>query len=123
MKRRIFRVIRLGAALLAAGCVYAWVCGRLGFGIPCLFRLATGLQCPGCGVSRMCMALLRLDLAGAWQANPAVLGMLPLGLVLGADVLGRYVRTGAVRTRGWSTWALWGMIGVLLVFGIVRNIR
>ncbi len=122
MNRRISQVMKLCAALLLAGCIYAWVCSWLGFGIPCLFRLATGLQCPGCGVSRMCIALLRLDFAGAWQANPAVLCLLPVLAAVTGDVLVRYVRTGAVRSQGWSTVLLWGSIVALLAFAIARNL-
>ncbi len=122
MKQRLYQVIFVGAALLLAGCIYALLCRALGWGIPCLFRLVTGLQCPGCGVSRMCMALLRLDLRAAWQANPALLCLMPLLLAIVGDMVARYVRTGSGAARGWSLVATWVAIGVLLIFGIVRNI-
>ena len=50
----------------------------VGRGLYCPFWKFTGLLCPGCGVTRMCLALLRLDLAGAWRANPALLLALPV---------------------------------------------
>ncbi len=122
MKQRLYKVLFICAALLLAGCIYALLCRALGWGIPCLFRLATGLQCPGCGVSRMCMALLQLDLAAAWQANPALLCLSPLLLAIAGDMVVRYVRTGNGAARGWSLAATWVAIGVLLIFGFVRNI-
>ncbi len=122
MKQRLHKVVFVGAALLVVGCIYALVCRWLGWGIPCLFRLATGWQCPGCGVSRMCLALLRLDFAGAWQANPALLCLTPLLAAIAADMTVRYVRTGLATPKGWSQIATWIAIIALLVFGILRNL-
>lgn len=122
MRRRLRKVLLRGAALLLGGCTYAAICTFLGWGIPCLFYSATGLLCPGCGVSRMCLCLLRLDFAGAWEANPVILCMLPLGAAMGVDCALRYVKTGNGNPRGWCSLAMWVMIGVLLVYGILRNI-
>ena len=122
MKQRLHKVVFAGAALLVVGCIYAFVCHRLGWGLPCLFRLYTGLQCPGCGVSRMCMALLRLDFAGAWAANPALLCLLPMLIAIGVDMTVRYVRTGSANPKGWSQIATWIAIAVLVAFGILRNL-
>lgn len=122
MKHRLKKLAILGAALLLAGCIYAWLCNMLGWGIPCPIRLATGLLCPGCGVSRMCMALLRLDFAAAWQANPAILCLLPLLLAIAGDMAVRYVRTGSSAAKGWSAVATWVAIVVLVIFGIARNL-
>ena len=122
VKKRLKTLVCLCAALLLGGCAYAMLCARLGYGIPCLFHWITGLQCPGCGVSRMFLCLLRLDLAGAWRYNPAVLCLLPAGLAVGADWAVRYVRTGSKRLAPWANWLVWGMIAVLLIFGIMRNL-
>ena len=82
-----------------------------------LRRLLTGLQCPGCGVTRMCLALLRLDVSGAWKANPVLLLLLPLlGGLLGYRAV-VYVPTARWETLVWS-----GMAGVLLLWGVWRNI-
>ncbi|MGM9602968.1 MAG: DUF2752 domain-containing protein [Faecousia sp.] len=122
MKQRLHKVVFVGAALLVVGCIYALLCRSLGWGIPCPFHLVTGLQCPGCGVSRMCLALARLDFAGAWQANPMLLCLLPLLAAIGADMLVRYVRTGNGAAKGWSLAATWVAIIALVIFGILRNL-
>ena len=122
MKQRLHKVVFVGAALLSVGCIYALLCSSLGWGIPCLFYLITGLQCPGCGVSRMCLALARLDFAGAWRANPMLLCLLPLLIAIGADMLVRYVRTGVATAKGWSLAATWVAIIALVIFGILRNL-
>jgi hypothetical protein len=37
----------------------------------CLFKAATGVPCPGCGITRSVVAILRGDFARAWRTNPA----------------------------------------------------
>jgi hypothetical protein len=39
-------------------------------GIPCLFRATTGFECPGCGLTRACVAFARGDPARAIAFNP-----------------------------------------------------
>ena len=122
MKRRLKKVIAISTALLLGGLVYALICGILGFGIPCVFYEVTGWQCPGCGVSRMCLSLLRLDFHGAFEANPVLLLLLPLLIAVAVDSIVRYVRTGSLRTKGWSAISVWIAVVILLVFGIFRNL-
>lgn len=52
-------------------------------GIPCPFRFITHLYCPGCGLTRMIVNLVRLDFYGAFRSNmfifcawPVIMGML-----------------------------------------------
>lgn len=121
-KTRLFRLLRGAGLLLALGLGYALFCTRTGWAIPCPFRTVTGLLCPGCGVTRMCLSLLRLDIAAAWQANPGLLLMLPpLGLLLGR--LGvRYVKTGSTRLLRWEQVLVWSMVIALLLYGVTRNL-
>ena len=112
----------MAGGLLFAGLAYAVFVHFTGLAVPCVFRLITGLQCPGCGVSRMCMALLRLDFMAAWQANPAVFSMLPLGALVAADISVRYVKTGRAAPCRLTNRVMIFMIAVLLVFGAARNI-
>ena len=46
-------------------------------GIRCLFRMWLGVPCPGCGMTRALVRLLRLDFSGAWNYHPMVF-FLPL---------------------------------------------
>lgn len=40
-----------------------------GWGIPCLIKKITGLDCPGCGNTRASLALLRFDIKSMLQYN------------------------------------------------------
>lgn len=121
-KTRLARLLGGLCLLLVLGLGYALVIRLLGRGLYCPFYMATGLLCPGCGVSRMCLSLLRGDWAGAWQANPGLLLLTPLLVfLLGLRAL-RYVRTGEGRTPRWEA-RLWVALAVLLVvYGVLRNL-
>ena len=41
----------------------------------CLMKKILGIPCPGCGISHSVMAAFRFDLAKAWSANPAGIGV------------------------------------------------
>jgi hypothetical protein len=41
----------------------------------CLMKKLLGIPCPGCGISHSLMAAFRLDMATAWFANPAGIGV------------------------------------------------
>ncbi len=121
-RQRLRRLLTGLVLVTAAGMGYALWVNVTHLAVPCLFHVITGLQCPGCGVSRMCLALLRLDLPGAWQANGVLLALLPLigGLLVYRATV--YVRRGNVPTARWETLVWSGMAVVLLLWGIVRNV-
>lgn len=120
-KRRLRKLITWAGLILGIGLAYALFCLWTGFSIPCPIRTTTGLLCPGCGVTRMCLALLQLDFIGAWDANPGLVLLLPvLALFLGR--LGwRYVKTGGTRLTKGENVLVWCMVGVMLVYGVLRN--
>ena len=66
---------RLGLllGLLAYFSLVYWLFPRLGIG--CVFRDVLGFPCPGCGMSRAFLALLRLDVVAAFRYNPLIFGM------------------------------------------------
>ena len=107
--------------MLAIGLAYALFVGLTGWGIPCIFHLLTGLQCPGCGVTRMCLALLRLDFYAAARYNLLVLVLLPVALVLYGYKAALYIRTGESK-MGASEKVFYCVAFMLcIVFTLLRN--
>ena len=93
-KKRLKKLFTITGAVLGGGIGYMLFVKLTGWGIPCVFYLATGLQCPGCGISRMFMALAQGDILMAAQYNLLVLCLLPFGAVLACYKAWQYVQTG-----------------------------
>ena len=121
-KGRLKRLLMRAGLILGIGLAYAVFAGWSGLSIPCPIHALTGLLCPGCGVTRMCMALLRLDFAAAWDANPVLLLLLPVLAAVLARQAARYVKSGRSSLSRGESALVWGMVAVLLLWGVARNL-
>ena len=108
--------------ILAAGLAYLVFVRTTGLSIPCPVRLVTGYQCPGCGITRVFVALSRGDAAGAYAANPLVTILLPPGALYGLFSLVRYIRTGRRQGSTPENIALVLVLAITVAFGILRNL-
>lgn len=90
---------------------------------PCLFHLATNLHCPGCGNTRATKALLEGDVAGAARQNALFVLTLPLLFYGGFRVWHRWMWGDLwFRPFPWRAWHGSLIVGVILVFSVVRNL-
>lgn len=119
---RLKRLLLWAGLILGIGLAYAVFVGLTGFSIPCPIHALTGLLCPGCGVTRMCMALLALDFPAAWNANPVLLLLLPILAALLARQAVQYVKSGRPSLSQRESALVWGMVAVLLLWGVARNL-
>lgn len=87
----------------------------------CPFLHLTGFACPGCGMLRATRALFDGDLATAASRNPLTFVVLP-GLVVVWVMSVRSAWTGRTSQQGLPGWVFYLIFGVLLAFGVVRNI-
>lgn len=111
--------LRRSGLLVAAGLAYYAFASVFG-GIPCPFRLVTGLKCPGCGITTMILALGRGDVGAALAANPFLLVTLPVPV--GLFLRQAWLRA-AGRRFGRAENALCLIYALLLVgWGVVRNL-
>ena len=122
MKSRLARLARISAVILLVGCAYSLFFSLTGWGIPCLFHLVTGLNCPGCGVSRMLLSMMRLDFAAAFRYNAVLFCMLPALAALALIWVVSYLRTGTYRPGRVLQITELTMAGILVVWGVVRNL-
>ncbi len=124
-RRRAVPVALLGAGL-AATAAGVWLLRRFDPNAaghpfpPCVFHAATGLYCPGCGITRGLHALVHGDVPGALAMNPLLITLLlctPLFVAWHAGWTPRALRPLA----GWmSTATFW--LTLLAVYGIARNL-
>ncbi len=110
-------LVPLGCALL-----FLFDPARTSLFPPCPFKLATGLDCPGCGTLRAAHELLRGNPATAFGLNPLSVIALPvvLGLVVWNAV--RVQRGRPAINLPVPDHAPWTVGGLLLAYGVARNL-
>ena len=121
LKARLREIIKKYSIIFGIGLAYLAFVLIAGFGIPCIFHLVTGLQCPGCGISRMFMSLAKLDFVAAFKYNSFVFltGPFLLAYIIANEV--KYIITGNNNMGKWEIF-LWVESALAFAFGILRNI-
>lgn len=120
-RKRLIYTLAVWCAVLAAGIGYGLFCVKTGMGIPCVLHEVTGLECPGCGISRAILALARLDFAAAFGYNavwPLIIGYLLWIAVAGSAA---YVKRGEFGYLPGKTWMHAVILGAVVTYGILRN--
>ncbi len=114
-------LVHLLLGFLIFGGVYSVFTVLTGWGIPCPVHLLTGLSCPGCGISRFFLALLRLDFSGAVSQNLALAVLLPVWTVVGL-VEFWWNPKALEKPSSLLTVLEIGSLVLLLAFGVLRNL-
>lgn len=118
---RAVAVILAATILVIAGTVFFFNPATHHFYPVCQFHRLTGLNCPGCGMTRAAYALLHGDGRTALHDNAlfvAVLGGLALRGGWFALNRARGRRNGEFFRAQW----LWWLLAVALVFTVLRNL-
>ena len=109
---------------MIVGSIFVWLFdpARAGFFPVCPLYSTTGYACPGCGLTRGFHALFHGDILTALDFN----ALIPLVVVLLGYIFASLVSV-AARGRGillgnWNLVLLWVMLGILIVFGVLRNL-
>lgn len=114
------KILIIYGAILGAGVLYAFLILHTPFRIPCLFREVTGLQCPGCGTSRMALALMRFDIPAAFAYNPVAFFSFPAWFLI--SICAFIGRSKALRSSKNLLRILYINIVVYMIFAIFRNL-
>ncbi len=118
-------LVALGALALAYSAFLLRQDGRSGVPWlpPCLFHLATGLDCAGCGMTRATYAALHGRIGEAFRLNPVGMVLLPLALLgVGLEIMG-WVRGKPLPWRlTVGPKGAWVIAGVVLAFTVLRNV-
>ncbi|MFE6645974.1 DUF2752 domain-containing protein [Nocardioides sp. NPDC057772] len=110
-----------GGAGLAA--VFVTAPGLVAYVPPCPIHALTGIDCPGCGMTRGTMLLLSGDVAGAIGHN-ALMFLLGLPLLALLWFFWLRDRVGGRPAPAWarSPAALYAWLALTVVFTVVRNL-
>ncbi|AOW93665.1 hypothetical protein BFN03_16175 [Rhodococcus sp. WMMA185] len=123
-------VRRLGAPVAVAATIFT-VCGFVAWADPttpggvipvCPTKALLGINCPGCGSTRMLYSLLHLDIANALRYN--AVGVAALVLLGAAYLTWTRGRLRGRKIRGWQhlPWAPAVALTVTVAWFVVRNI-
>jgi len=113
--RKIFPVL----AILIAYSIYLRF---FTIGIPCVFHEVTGLKCPGCGMTRSCMSILKFDFTSAYNSNMLSITVVPMLLIIMGIAEVRYIMTGKRKTTLIEAILLGILFLVTISYGILRNV-
>ena len=50
--------------------------------LPCVFKGVTGMPCPGCGMTRACLAILQGEFSTAWRYHPFSFLLIGLSILI-----------------------------------------
>ena len=121
IKKRLHKTVLKYAVVLCVALSYFIFVKFTGIGIPCVFYEITGLKCPGCGISRMSISLISLDINSAFHQNPFLLITGPFIIIYLAVSEVKYVISGNRRMGKWEIF-IWIELILALAYGILRNI-
>ena len=119
---RFKKVIGIVAVILLASFAYAFFCKKTGLAIPCAFHSITGLKCPGCGVTRMCLSLMNFDFLSAFNYNQALFCLIPVLMAIFIHIVYRYVRYNTLMPNKFFNAIIYAVIVIMVAFAFLRNI-
>ncbi len=120
-KRCLIKVFRQISIILLLGGIYLIIVRKIGKGIPCIFFKLTGLQCPGCGMTRAMVEIGKGHFRAAFQYNALSLTVFP---VLCIYMLFRLVHTEMNKGKEFYIWEYVVLIVLFLItigYTYVRN--
>lgn len=88
----------------------------------CPIRKLTGLYCPGCGVTRMCLHLLKGNFYQAFRYNPLLFICLPIFAIYYFDLFIRELQQKKPRLQKLEPKLWYVLIGIFLIYGVLRNL-
>lgn len=123
MKKRLIKSIIISLSLFGILVGYFIINKKFDIGLPCFINKTTGLFCPGCGITRMLFALLRLEIKEAFFYNPLIFIMLPFIIIYYIYFLYLYVIDNTDKFYRLFPWYSWVIVGILVIsFTIARNL-
>jgi len=88
----------------------------------CLFRITSGYDCPGCGMTRGFAALVHLDILSAIRYNPFSPVVFIMAVTLWIFAVARLITDGRFNMQLWRREITDRIFGVLLVLYLIYGI-
>ncbi len=120
-KTRLKRLLAGFFSIVAAGLIYYILIKIIGKGLDCPIKAVTGKFCPGCGITRMCMALIEGDIKSAVKYNLLLMSLIPVFLIFGPRRAYLYVKKGESEPDKTESIVICIVFVLTVAFWIMRN--
>lgn len=123
MKKRLLFLVVIAIILMFIFNVYYFIFIKNGIVIPCIFHEITGFYCPGCGVTRMFLSLIKFDFYQAFRYNQLIFISLPFIIILVVDKFIKWIIGNPnylYKKIGNKVWII--LLIVTVFFAIIRNV-
>ena len=121
-KNRVRKIIYRDSIILLAGILYAVFVRLTGLAVPCIFRTLTGWQCPGCGITRACLSLLKGEIRTSFSYNSFLYIAGPCIIYLIVRGALNYIKDNTFQLNRQDTVLTYILTVAALIFGVVRNL-
>lgn len=98
------------------GILFIYILLKYNIGIPCIFHKLTGFYCPGCGMTRAFISLIKLDIYQAFRYNMLVIILVPFFIIYGVN---KYILKNKYKIPRFIFYIL---LVITILFAILRNI-
>lgn len=101
---------------------YLLIGNEIGKFIPCPIYKITGLYCPGCGITRMLLAMIKFDFFQAFRYNPLIFCFIPFLLFYYGDIIYSYYKKKKPFFSRFEPFLWYVLIFIFILYGVLRNI-
>ena len=117
-QKRLLKETLVCGAILAAYYVFTQLTG---LSLPCVFYEVTGLKCPGCGMTAMCVHAAHFRFGEAFRANPLMFCLAPMLCLMLLLKIFFDPKWLDIKSKTYKT-AAWVVLGVVMIYWVMRNI-
>ncbi|HBR32865.1 MAG TPA: hypothetical protein DD733_12380 [Clostridiales bacterium] len=114
------RILIIYTAIFVSGLLYFIVFSLIGRFPSCIFYVTTGFYCPGCGITRMFLALLDGDFAKAVTYNTAAMLFIPIWVIY--SICYYFNKPGFIRSTKFFYVLFYTTVSFFVIYSILRNI-
>lgn len=114
LKAKIFKHLRLLAILIIYFTLAYTIMNALD--IPCVFRYFLKIPCPGCGITRAALSVLKLDFISALKYNPFIFALPYVFIYIFFDLKPKKVHDRIIFCIGvlWAIYWVFNLVTTLL---------
>ena len=118
MKKRLLKIFIFILVLIS----YLIIGKKFNIYLRCPIHEIFHVYCPGCGLTRMLLSMLKLDFYQAFRYNPVVCIMTPFIILLYIEKVYSEYKNKKSIVKKIPNWVWYIILVLMLIYGVLRNI-